>query len=119
MNFLMDLNVYNTSRKHLFSLFLTLIRHFIALLNLRGNSMYVLSHNGLKIHVFSTYRFNYPTRSFINPIIDSVKNFLKKFIKITFKINHCFSGRIKINRSKFYVSNFYVFLTKLLRFFDI
>ena len=68
-----------TERKHLLSLFLILITPVIEILNLQGNSMYVLPDNGLKIHAFSIYRIKYPTRSFINPIINSIYiKFLEK-----------------------------------------
>ena len=33
---------------------------------------------------------------------------MKRFINILFRINYCFSSRLKINRSKFYVSIFFV-----------
>ena len=52
---------------------------------------------------------HFPTRSFINPVVNSLQNFQRIFIKIIFEINHCFSCRIKINRSKFYDSVFFVF----------
>ena len=50
-----------------------------------------------------------PTRSFINPIIIPVQNFLKRIVKTIFEVNHCFSSRIKINRSKLYISILFVF----------
>ena len=52
---------------------------------------------------------SYTTRSFINPFVNSVLNFLKRFVNIIFDIKYCFSSRIKINRSKFYISFFFFF----------
>ena len=50
----MDLNVwYNTKRKLLLPLLLILIKSFTEFLNLRGNSMYALPDNGLKIEIFT------------------------------------------------------------------
>ena len=101
--------------KHLLSLFLILIKPFIGFLILFGNLMYEPPDNGLKTEIltFSIYWFNWPTRSFINPTIYSMQNFLKRFIKHIFRINSCLSCRIKINRSKFYVSISFVFFNKI------
>ena len=52
---------------------------------------------------------SYTTRSFINPFVNSVLNFLKRFVNIIFDIKYCFSSRIKINRSKFHISFFFFF----------
>ena len=42
-----------TPKKHLLSLFLILINPFIEFLNIRGNSMHVLVHNGLKTELLT------------------------------------------------------------------
>ena len=91
------------------SLLLILIRTFIEFLNLRCNLMYVLPDNGL-IRKILKYSLSKQPRSFINPIIDPIQNFLKRFTKHWFRINHCFSREIKINESKFHVSIFFGFL---------
>ena len=110
-------------RKNLSLLFLILIRTFIEFFNLQVNNIctswwWTMNRN---IHVFSIYRLNYPTRSFINPIFNPVQNFSKRFVKIIFKTNHCFSGRIKINRSKLSLCPHFLWicLTKLLLLFNI
>ena len=96
-----------TQRKYLLSLFLILIRAFIEFFNLLGNSLYVLPDNGTQTEILTYSPFTdsvtKPDFSLINPIIYSVKNFLKRFIKTIFiRVNYCFRNRIKINRSKLY-----------------
>ena len=74
------------------SLLLILIRTFIEFLNLKCNLMYVLPDNGL-IRKILTYSLSKQPRSFINPIIDPIQNFLKRLTKHRFRIRHCFSRK--------------------------
>ena len=54
--------------------------------------MYVLPDNGL-IRKILTYSLSKQPRSFINPIIDPIQNFLKRLTKHRFRISHCFSRK--------------------------
>ena len=68
--------------------------------------------------IFNVCWFNYPTRSFTNPIVYRIKNFLKRFVNTIFRTNSCLNSRTEINRSKFSVCILLVCLAKLSLLFE-
>ena len=85
--------------------------------------MYVPPNNGLKPKIL-TYSVSIDSitqldHSLIQLLI-LYKIFLKRFIQHIFRINHYFSGKIEINRSKLYVFiTFFVFPINLSMSLDI
>ena len=63
----------------------------------------------LNVNVLRYILFNNSIKSFINPIINPVQNFLKGIFKTKFMIYHSFSCWIKMNWSKFNFSIWLVF----------
>ena len=95
---------------------LILIRHFLSFFHFISNSVNVFPDNGLKIEILtysvSIDSITQPDTSSIQ-ISYSIQNFLKRSIKIIFKMNYSFISKIRIIRNKINVSIFYVFFDKI------
>ena len=96
----------NSFEKHFWSLFLRLISPFFGLLiqQVILCKNFLIMVYKLSVHVLRLNWFNNPARSYINPVINSAHNFLKRVFETKFMIYHCFCCWIEVKQSKFDVS---------------